>query len=128
MNGALLTGATNQTFTATESGTYKVQIKADDCASEFSSDQVLIVTGDILSLNTSIELYPNPVSDWLTISFGDEERKKEVSLYQLTGQILTFQETSGREIRLNVATYSKGIYVAKIFSNKEIKMIKFEKR
>ena len=128
LNGTALTGATEQTLIATQSGTYKVQVMADDCASEFSSDQVLIVTGDIQNLNTTIDLYPNPVTDWLTISFGDEERKREVSLYQLTGQLLTSQEVSGGEIRLSVATYSKGIYIAKVISNRAIKMIKFEKR
>lgn len=37
-NGAIIDGAVNSTYTATRSGIYKVNVKVDDCISEFSSD------------------------------------------------------------------------------------------
>ncbi len=127
-NGTALAGATNQTLSATQSGTYKVQVKADDCASEFSADQVLVVTGDIASSNESIELYPNPVTYWLTVSLGNEEGKKEVVLYQLTGQQLASQRVSGNEAKFFVGEFAKGLYIAKVISGTSTKVIKFEKQ
>jgi hypothetical protein len=127
MNDILMPGANQNTLDVTQSGTYKVQVKADDCASVFSDSQVLLVTGIEPSANSSIELYPNPVSDWLSILCGEESERKEVYIYRITGQQIAFAESVNKEIYLNTTDYAKGIYIAKIISGKTIKVIKFEK-
>src|SRR6185436_19832973 len=43
VNGTAIPGATNNTLTAALSGAYKVQVKEDDCTSEFSEEMPLVV-------------------------------------------------------------------------------------
>jgi hypothetical protein len=50
---------------------YKVQVTADDCLSEFSNNQTLIVTRAEVNEANTIATYPNPATDWLTISLGE---------------------------------------------------------
>jgi tartrate dehydratase alpha subunit/fumarate hydratase class I-like protein len=126
LNNTAIAGATNQTYTPTQTGTYKVQVKADDCVSEFSTEQALVVTG-IEDATASIELYPNPVTDWLTITLGEEGSLKEVKIYNLTGQQLAVQVTTSNSVRFNVVGYGKGIYLAKVQAGEVLKVIKFMK-
>jgi hypothetical protein len=42
-DGVAIEGATNATYTAKKSGTYKVNVKVDDCVSAFSDDLVIVV-------------------------------------------------------------------------------------
>ena len=128
LNDKLLPSATGQTLNATESGTYKLQVNADDCASEFSLDKALLVTGDLQDDLSKIEIYPNPVTDWLTIKLGEESIKKEVSIVDLTGRQMVQKEVYGSEAQVNVVDYSQGIYLLKVSSSTTTRIIKFEKQ
>jgi hypothetical protein len=128
LNGVILKDATNPTLTTTQSGTYKVQVTIENCASDFSENQPLIVTGDISSTNTSAELYPNPVTDWLKIVLSDEEVRKEITLFNLTGQPIASQKVLGKEAQFNVADYLQGMYIAKVLMGEKTKVIKFVKQ
>ena len=128
LNGSAISGATNATYSATQAGIYKVQVKVDDCVSDFSTDQTLIVTGDIdNSLNARIEVYPNPVSDWFTVSLGEIPGKKNVAIYQLNGTQTEAQETSGNEVRFYVGGYSVGIYLVKVKTADAVNVMRFVK-
>jgi len=48
------------TLTPTQSGIYKVQASADDCASAFSDDNNEVVTGDLKFGPGLFSIYPNP--------------------------------------------------------------------
>jgi hypothetical protein len=102
-------------------------VNGGEIVSDFSLDQALIITGDISRANTSIELYPNPVTDWVVISLCEGEGKKEVVIYQMTGKLLSSQQVSGKEAQFYIADYPQGIYVAKILEGGKSKMIKFIK-
>jgi uncharacterized repeat protein (TIGR03803 family) len=128
LNDKLLPSATSQTLNATESGTYKLQVNADDCASEFSLDKALVVTGDLQDDLNKIEIYPNPVTDWLTIKLGEESIKKEVSIVDLTGRQMVQKDVYGSEAQINVSDYSQGIYLLKVSSSTTTRIIKFEKQ
>jgi hypothetical protein len=43
LDGVAVEGATSTTYTAKKSGTYKVNVKVDDCVSAFSDDLVMVV-------------------------------------------------------------------------------------
>ncbi len=127
-NGTAIAGATSTTYSATQPGIYKVQVSVDDCTSEFSNDQALIVTGDIDRATTTIGIYPNPVIDWLTISLGDESGKKEVSIIDLNGRKIESKEESGTEARFNVSSYYAGTYLLKVKSQSTVTTIRFIKK
>ncbi len=123
-----IAGATNSTFSVTAPGIYKVQVKVDDCVSEFSTDQTIIVTGDIGSAHHSVSAFPNPVKDILTVVFESESGKKDVSITELTGKQMLRQEVSGKEASFNVQSFSQGIYLIRVLSDKGTSIIRFEKQ
>ncbi|MFM8738616.1 MAG: T9SS type A sorting domain-containing protein [Cytophagales bacterium] len=127
-NDALISSSTGQTFTATEPGKYKVQVKADDCFSEFSLEQVLVVTGDIQKAEADVQLFPNPVTDWLTITLNDDGERKIITLFNSAGQQLAMQETASDVARFEVSDFSKGVYIAKVIIGNQMKVIRFVKK
>ncbi len=127
-NGTAIAGATNVTYSATQPGVYKVQVTADDCVSEFSNDQPLIVTGDLDQANTEIDVYPNPVTDWLTVSLGNQPGKKEVTIIDLNGKRLESKEESGLEARFHVTAYHAGTYLVNVKTQKTVNTVRFIKK
>jgi uncharacterized repeat protein (TIGR03803 family) len=127
LNDVTIEGATNSTFHATQPGVYKVQVKVDDCVSDFSADQPLIVTGNVENYddNMKVEVYPNPASDWLYVSLGNLQGKKEITVFHMNGGEKASQEVDGNEARFPVADYSKGIYVVKVNSGNKVRMVRF---
>jgi uncharacterized repeat protein (TIGR03803 family) len=127
-DGVAIAGATNATFNVTQPGVYKVQVKVDDCTSDFSNDQAIIVTGDIEISNTSIQLYPNPASEWLTVSLGADGGTKEVGLYDLNGKQTDSQNVSGSEAKFYVGGYTSATYLVKVKMGGEVKVVRFVKK
>ena len=127
LNGVEIANALNATFTATQSGVYKVQVKVDDCISEFSPDQSVIITG-IENNSTTVEIFPNPVSGWLTVSVGSLQGKKQVAIFELNGRKTDSQEVSGSEAKFYTAEYAAGIYLVKVKSENSLKILRFVKK
>lgn len=127
-NGAAIAGATSATYSVTQPGIYKVQVSVEDCVSEFSNDQPMIVTGDIDRTDPAMAVYPNPVSDVLTVSLGDLHGKKEVSIIDLNGRKIESKEEAGTEARFNVSSYYTGTYLVKVKSQNTVTTIRFIKK
>ncbi len=128
LNGTLIPGATNVALNVTAMGVYQVQVKVDDCVSDFSAEKAIIVTGDIANENPSIQIFPNPVSEWLTVQLGKTQGTKSVVLYQLNGTQTDAKETTSNEAEFHVANYSAGVYVVKVKMDGEVKVMRFVKQ
>lgn len=127
-NGAIIPGATSNTYAATQAGVYKVKTTADDCASEFSNDQALIVTGDLKSdAAVAISLYPNPAAEWLIVKLGDLRGQKNVSLVDMNGKQLDKQTTTNDETRFNVSAYHQGMYWVQVHAGGVRRVLRFVK-
>lgn len=123
-----LTGETNNTLVIKTSGTYKVQVKADDCLSEFSLDQNLIITGDIPTTSEPLLVYPNPATSILTIDLGNEDGKKEVAIFDLLGRSILVQQTEGKKTEIDVSEYVRGLYIIKVQTTLRKSILRFEKQ
>ena len=124
----LLTGETNNTFVIKTSGTYKVLVKADDCLSEFSLDQNLIITGDIPTTSDPLLVYPNPATSILIIDLGNEGGKKEVAIFDLLGRNIFSQHTEGKKTEIDVSEYTRGLYIIKVQTTLGKSILRFEKQ
>ena len=127
-NGSAITGATSTALQVSQPGLYKVQAHVDDCISDFSNDQSLVITGDIQNKLTSIAIYPNPVSDWLTVLLGHGGGKNEVSIHQVNGIRIESQEISTDEARFHLTKYSPGMYIVKVTSETSVTVMRFIKQ
>ena len=130
-NGVLLTDAVSNTLSPTNDGSYKVKVTIDNCASEFSVEQILIITGDVPSKSTYSEfvVYPNPVKDNLTLSLAvfNSNSEVEVVLYDATGRIMDKVYRKGSETVLSVSSYSTGNYTVKVSQQSKTYVAKFVK-
>jgi glucose/arabinose dehydrogenase len=126
VDGAAIGGATSPTYNATKSGSYQVQVTVDGCVGEISVEQPLVITGvEVNSL--LIDLYPNPVADVLSISFGGIGGEKQVTVFALTGESLLSSSTQAGSIAMDVASLSAGLYLARVVANSTVHTKKFKK-
>ena len=129
LNNISISGSNSKTHVAKQGGSYTVQVKIDECLSEFSNESNLVVTGDIKAFGNYLpQVYPSPAEEWVVVSLGNLIGEKEISIYQMDGKKTDSQKVSGGEVKFNVAGYPTGIYLIKIKDKTLVKTIRFLKR
>lgn len=71
--------------------------------------------------NPEIKIYPVPMKEVLFINLNDES---EITIYNMTGQLIETRKLGAGTGSINVSTLNKGVYVIKIQSEKESKVFK----
>jgi len=112
----IIEGAINQNYIAIENGVHYVIVTLFGCSSN-PSNSINVVSTEIENFveNRIIKVYPNPVSNELTIENQTFE-SYQYSMYNGVGQLL-FSGTLETEVQLNTSELAKGLYVIK-FVNK----------
>jgi hypothetical protein len=121
-NGAIISGATSQTYTATENGYYSVAV-SDVSGCSASSDRMVVLGVGINEVNSSdlFFIYPNPVTNLLNIS-GDKIPAR-IKLCNTLGQtVAEFSNTN----QIHVGAFANGIYVLQLYDKKG-ELLKTEK-
>jgi hypothetical protein len=69
-----------------------------------------------ISQSYKMKVYPNPVSDFLTIEFDKLITGKiSITVFDMTGRIVLNKEKQNQQmIKLNISKLTKGIYLLKI--------------
>jgi len=81
------------------------------------------------AIRESLRVYPNPVSDLLTVEFNASSRGNSViDIISMDGRILMTQQIASGENRteINVSSLSQGMYICRIRGNNN--SIQFTKR
>lgn len=73
---------------------------------------------------TSLRLYPNPVSETMVISAAGQEIKS-VDIYSVSGARVGMVEVAGSEVRYNVSSLAQGVYVARVNTSAGTKVMRF---
>jgi uncharacterized repeat protein (TIGR03803 family) len=127
LNGNPISGATNATYNATAAGVYKVQVQVDDCVSEFSLDQALIVTGDLTPSPTiSFNAYPNPAENYLFVDGVSNQAVSKVTNQVGASQAIR-QEIKEGQLMIYTGELAAGLYVLRIQEKQQLHVIKFIK-
>ena len=84
--------------------------------------------GDYENTLLSFEMYPNPVSNLLTIQLPVNTEKTEVSILDLTGRLVKTKTTTTNDTSIDVQKISNGIYVVKVATRDKIGVKKFIKK
>jgi hypothetical protein len=120
---AAISGQTNRMYTASSSGSYAVEITMNGCV-----DTSLCNTVATVGLNNnalqSINTYPNPVKNKLTIESG-ELNINEIKIINVSGKIVDIVSTNVNTI--NVSSLMRGIYFMQISTKEGIFTTKFIK-
>ena len=119
-NNNPIAGATSSIFTPTATGIYYVAVTdANGCADNSYLIEYNMTSLENYSLSTKI--FPNPTREKITIT--SEHTIKSVSLYNSIGNQLLLvnnNENNMKETKLDLSTFTKGIYLLKININNQI--------
>jgi hypothetical protein len=111
---AEITGAVNQSYTASANGEYAVEINLNGCIDTTLCLAINNVGVLENTFNEDLTLYPNPTNGQLTIDLGQVEESLTVSVANIYGQIMdkqVFGTTNNVSLELNIAA---GIYFVRI--------------
>ncbi len=76
---------------------------------------------------TGLKLYPNPFSDYLTIESETSLDDSSIEILNNLGQVVFSQQLAGKQIKLDIADLSSGVYYYSVKSAKFIKQGKVTK-
>ncbi len=82
-----------------------------------------------LKNENNIRLFPNPVYDKLTVKLSHKTTNGTFTIFNVRGENVISGKLSGEnELRLNINTLQKGVYIIKIFDGKNNYVAKFIKK
>ncbi|NDV46807.1 T9SS C-terminal target domain-containing protein [Paludibacter sp. 221] len=98
---------------------YIFQLTVTDNEGAKSSENVRIyvdnTTGNNDLKNGSIMVYPNPFSDWVSVSLDESGAYEKVRLYSLAGVLMMEENVRDLpQVRLNTSSLDKGCYILNI--------------
>ncbi len=119
LNGNPITGATSQSYTATQNGNYTVVVTQNGCSSAPSS--VVTVSGVGIEGYTALgilKVYPNPANEQLNVVLiMNENSDIAIRLINTLGQtVYAFQENNIQQMQKSIETtnFSRGVYFIEI--------------
>ncbi len=119
LNGNPIGGATADTYTPTQGGSYTcIYTDANGCSSSASNAVVSTLSLDETEITFSI--YPNPATDKLIIDAGTLV-KANIKLLDLSGRIVISTKMNQSLQTLDLTTLSNGVYMIKVeYGNQSI--------
>jgi hypothetical protein len=117
--GTIIEGATSQSYTVTETGSYSLELTWNDCVDTSGTYDITITTGVLdLSFGSEITVYPNPTKGEITLDMGAVYQTINVKIYSLSGKLVSVKEyNSQRKIDCQISG-DKGVYFLQITSEK----------
>jgi hypothetical protein len=122
--GALISGATTQSYTATATGSYAVEVTKNGCSEMSACFDVATLSGNSFDL-AKLSYYPNPVIDVLTISYTNEITA--VQVYDISGRLVRDMKPNSNEVTVDLSDLAASVYVVKVFADTtsgEFKVVK----
>jgi len=121
LTNTLIPNATQQTFQASQNGSYAVLVtNAYDCVDTSACEIVNELAVDDLSL-TAIEMYPNPTTGEL--HFAGSQLSLLVEIVDVNGKIV-LTDTLEEEKTLNLRSLENGIYTIRLMSDSAVSVKK----
>lgn len=111
-------GAVGRTFTASQDGSYAVQLTSGDCVEVSDCVEVLVTNLDDPAGSLPVTVYPNPAADQLKIdlsAFGTSSPTLRLSGMDGT-ELLKLRDIRQRIITLDVSGLAEGTYLVHVFS------------
>jgi hypothetical protein len=123
----MISGATNQSYTATANGDYAVIVTSNTCSDSsgcYSVTGLGIIENDF---GSSVQLYPNPTNGSFSISLGESYDNITITVADLRGRIIQskkYNESQLLNLKIDVPT---GVYLLFLESRDKKAVIKLIK-
>jgi hypothetical protein len=123
----MISGATNQSYTATANGDYAVIVTSNTCSD--SSDCYSVTGLGIIEndFGSSVQLYPNPTNGSFSINLGESYDNITITVADLRGRIIQskkYNESQLLNLKIDVPT---GVYLLFLVSKDKKAVIKLIK-
>ncbi|MBI3237893.1 MAG: proprotein convertase P-domain-containing protein [Flavobacteriia bacterium] len=126
--GPSVGGATSQTFTPTVNGSYAVQVTAANGCSGTSTCVAYNLVGMGEFDDLAIQLYPNPTTGIITVSFGIQVPVQELTVTDVTGRLVREQsQFTTDSMTIDLSRESKGVYFLNVQVGGRIQTMKITK-
>jgi PKD-like domain/Secretion system C-terminal sorting domain/Ig-like domain CHU_C associated len=124
----VLNNDTSQTFMPQQIGDYYVIVTLNDGCSSDTSNVIHYDNTGINNIANKIVLsvYPNPVKELLTIQTNAYNSNQRFEITTLIGQTV-YTSTINNKAIVNTSAFANGVYILKIFTEKETEVRKFVK-
>lgn len=123
-----ISGATNQSFTATSNGDYALALNNNGCLDTSICFTVSGIGAGIVQdeLGNKLTIYPNPAIESIQVNF-DSENQVELSLIDLAGKVaFNYPQFESGQV-INISDLNSGIYILQVKSTDHIYSQKFIK-
>jgi hypothetical protein len=123
-----ITGAINQSYTATADGDYAVIVTLGGC-SDTSACVSIIITGiGKIAADNQFTISPNPATSEIQV-IGNQSTVIGIEVYNMLGErVYTSPITDNRSpITVNVADFPRGVYMVEVRTEKGVAVSKFIK-
>jgi len=111
---AAISGATNQSYTATANGSYAVEITKNNCTDTSACYEVTNIGISEALLKNTLLIFPNPAHNEITINLGTIAKTLDIQLVDLTGKLIktvSAKNASSAKLQLNLPA---GLYFVKV--------------
>lgn len=106
-----ISGANNSFYGVTAAGNYSVTV-TDEYGCIYNSSVVFVPLGvDEFGWENSIEIYPNPATENVFISWNNQIQVKNIKLMEITGKILANETPNRNQIMFDLKDLSNGVYI-----------------
>jgi len=105
-----IAGATGSTYTATQSGYYRVAVDSAGCVGY--SNVLSITISALRAAGQKVSVFPNPTVGLLTVQAPAP--LQSVSLYTPEGRLLRVWRDKGATLQLNLADLPQGLYLLRV--------------
>lgn len=115
-NGNLIAGATSQSFTPTQSGSYNVEITQGNCLINTSCEAIILDPQAEINENAiaNFRFYPNPSSEEITLV--ELEIGATITLLDASGRVINQLTAESELIKLEVSHFTDGVYFIQVNS------------
>ena len=127
-NNAPISQATNQTFIPNVNGNYAVEVTVDGCTSTSVCTSYNLVGMKELD-DLVFQLYPNPTSGMVTVSFGTEVPVEQLTVTDVTGRLMYNQSHfTMNNFEIDLSREGKGVYLLNVQVNGRVQTLKITKQ
>ena len=126
-NYAIISGATNELFIPSVSGSYAVEVTQNGCV-DTSACIPFIVSSVNEYYDNKVVIYPNPTHNTIFIALNQGSENIDFQLLNTQGSVLQSNTLKNvKEFAVDLSTLSTGIYYLRIRSASWVKNVKIEK-
>jgi len=125
---SVISGASNQSFTATSNGNYAVEITKNSCVDTSNCYSITNIGIIENSFGDKLVFYPNPTSGIVNLEFGSNYKNVQIIIRNSEGKLVKHQEFK-KEQNISIEIEgSKGIYLIEVISADKKAIIKVVKQ